>query len=302
MITAAIFYRTLKRMRPDLRFEAIKETFKNAAIVKRDILYPCDLAVIQGWNKNNGYSSPHNAFREKIIDHQFKQNKHVLTVDGNIFNYKSKNVFFRYSIDGIFANTGYYFDDKIDPKRWQHIREVTGCNLKPWRKNGEHVLVLLQKDSGWTMNDVTNVKIIQKTISDVRAHTDRKIIIRVHPSDINKIEKYSRVANELGAEVSKNANITEDLKNAWCSMTYNSSPGAVSVIEGIPIFIMDSNWKRSPAAEVGNINIRDIENPSMFDRQPWIEKISMSHFSVRDIKDGLLWHRTLQYFERLGKI
>lgn len=302
MINTAIFYATLKRMRPDPRFEAIYSTFHNAAVVKKDILYPCDLAVIQGWKKNTGGDSSHNVFRKKIIDHQFSQKKHVLTVDGNIFNYKSKNVFFRYSIDGIFANTGYYFDDKIDPNRWKHIREVTGCKLKPWRKNGDHVLILLQKDSGWTMENVPNVKLLKNLINTIRSHTDRKIIVRVHPTDLRQIDKYVSLCNEFNVEVSSNEHILQDLDKAWCSITFNSSPGAVSIIEGVPTFIMDPDWKKSPAADVGNINIKDIEDPLMPERQQWIERISMSHFSVRDIREGLLWHRTVQYFDRLGKI
>lgn len=302
MISTAIFYRTLKRVRPDPRFEAIYSTFHNAAVVKRDIIYPCDLAVIQGWKKNGSGDSIHNIFRRKIIDHQLSTNRHVLTVDGNIFNYKSKNIFFRYSIDGIFANTGYYFDDKIDPNRWKHIREVTGCKLKPWRKNGEHILILLQKDSGWTMEGVSNLSVLKNTVHSLRRHSDRRIVVRVHPSDLRKMEQYVQVCNELGVEVSRNEHIIQDFHNAWCSITFNSSPGAVSVIEGIPTFIMDANWKRSPAADVGNINIKNIEDPIMPDRQTWIERIAMSHFSVQDIREGLLWHRTVQYFDKLGKI
>lgn len=296
MIRTAIFYRTLKNVRPDLRFDAIHKTFKDSVAVKSDFLCPCDLAVIQGWKKN-GSSNFHNAFRVKIIDEQFRRKKHVLTIDGNIFNYKSKNVFFRYSIDGVFANTGYYFDNKIDPNRWSHISSVTGCKLKPWRKNGNHVVILLQKDSGWTLGDRSNLDLLRDTVAAVRNYTDRDILVRIHPSDERKRDVYLREADVLGIEVSNKSNIVEDLKDAWCTITYNSSPGAVSVIEGVPTFIMDRDWRKSPAAEVGNVGIKNIENPVMPERQKWIERISMSHFSVQDILDGLLWHRTLQYFE-----
>jgi hypothetical protein len=289
-------------MRADSRFEAIHSTFHNSTVIKSNSIYQCDLAVIQGWKKSSSADSPHNEFRQKIIDHQLSSGNHVLTVDGNIFNYKSKNVFFRYSIDGIFANTGYYFDDEVDPKRWERIKETSMCELKPWRKNGRHVLVLLQKDSGWTMETISNLDLLKNTINTIRKYTDRKIVVRVHPSDAAKMPKYTDVCNDLCVDLSKTNHILYDLDNAWCSITFNSSPGAVSVIEGIPTFIMDPNWKRSPAADVGNININNIEDPMMPERQSWIERVSMSHFSVEDIQDGLLWNKTLQYFDKLGKI
>jgi hypothetical protein len=297
MFKTVIYHRTLKKIRPDQRFEAIFLSFQNVDLVKKEELRPCDLAVIQGWKKN-GSDAPHNVFRQKIIDRQFSLKKHILTVDGNIFDYKSKGTFFRYSIDGIFSDTGYYFDDNIDPNRWKQISKITGCELKPWRKNGEHVLILLQKDSGWTMQNTSNIDVLKNTIAEIRRRTDRKIIVRAHPSDASKVGDYANLCDNLNAEISKKPHITDDLNNAWCSITFNSSPGAVSVIEGIPTFIMDPNWKRSPASAVGNINIKDIEDPIMPSREEWIQKVSMSHFSISDIQKGLLWAAAYEFFKR----
>lgn len=301
MITSAVFYRTLKTVRRDERFEAILRSFPGCQSVKENSWRKCDLAIIQGWLKP-GFETHHNLLRKNIIEKQKKNNSHVLTVDGNIFNYMSKNIYFRYSLDGIFANTGYYLDDTIDTSRWDRISKDTGCSLKPWRKTGDHVLILMQKNSGWTMAGKNNLSWCIETVDRLRQYTDRKIVVRLHPTDSHLMNEYVHKLERSGVTISKNKHILEDLRNAWCSITYNSSPGAVSAIEGVPVFIMDPDYKKSPAAAVGNVSIDKIEDPIMIDRTEWIQRIAMSHYSIQDINDGILWNEVSRYFKKLGKI
>lgn len=295
---SVIFYNTLKSNRPDERFEAIRQTFLNCDAMRgyhNKLIPECDLAIIQGWIKKDSKGS-HNEYRKRIIENQVAKGKHVLTIDGNIFNYLIKGVYFRYSIDGIFGNTGYYFDKTIDPNRWNEIKKRIGCDIKPWRKNGNHIVILMQKDSGWTMGDVSNVEWCSRVIDEIKKHTDRKIIIRIHPSDIKVQEKYKMLARNKSVTISNSTDIREDLRGAWCSISYNSSPGAVSAIEGVPVFIMDRDCRKSPAFQVGNTNISKIEDPLMPERKEWIQRIAMSHFSVEDIRKGLLWNGVKEYF------
>lgn len=283
-----IFYRTLKSIRKDDRFEAINSSFPRCSIITENAWRECDLAIIQGWMKP-GYNSPHNLLRKEIIESQLANKRYVLTIDGNIFNYISKNTLFRYSINGVFANTGYYFDNIIDPTRWKNIKSITGCDLKPWRKNGRHILILMQKSSGWTTQNILNIDWCLNIVKEIKKYSDRDIIVRLHPSDLHMFDFYVKAIQKQNITVSKNISILDDLKNAWCSITYNSSPGAVSAIEGIPVFILDPDFKKSPAWPVGNNNLSNIETPNMPDRNEWIEKLSMSHYTIKDIRDGLLW-------------
>jgi hypothetical protein len=300
VITSSIFYKTLKSDRKDERFEAIQKTFPNCSVVKNSVWNKCNLAIIQGWSKP-GSDTPHNMFRRYVIEKQKNHGGHILTVDGNIFNYLSKNVYFRYSMGGIFANTGYYFDKEIDPNRWLNISKVTGCKLKPWRKTGDHILILMQKSSGWTMSGIDGLKWCTSTIKKIREYSDRDIVIRLHPTDNHLVNGYISNLEKSRVTISRNKSILEDLKNAWCSITYNSSPGAVSAIEGVPAFIMDPDWKKSPVADVGNYDVSMLESPYVIDREAWIQKIAMSHYSIQDIKDGILWKEVTKYLD-VGKI
>jgi hypothetical protein len=295
---STIFYNTLKSNRVDNRFNAIANAFPNCNIVRGyEGVQDCDIAIIQGWSKKKGKGA-HNLLRKLVIETQLEKNKNILTIDGNIFNYLSKGIYFRYSLNGIYANTGYYFDNTIDPNRWKKIKSTIGFDLKSWRQEGEHILILLQKDSGWTMEEKSNISWCSETINKIRKYTDRPIVIRMHPSDVKHKENYLMMARNKKVTLSENKNIMQDLKNAWCSISHNSSPGAVSVLEGIPVFITDKDWQKSPAGLVGNYDMSKIENPVLPNRESWVQKLAMSHFSIEDIKKGLLWESINEYFYR----
>jgi hypothetical protein len=79
------------------------------------------------------------------------------------------------------------------------------------------------------------------------------------------------------------------LANAWATITYNSSPGVASAIEGIPLFVTDPNPKISQASDVANTDLSQIEAPQTFERQEWVEKLSMSHWNFQELSNGSAW-------------
>jgi hypothetical protein len=95
--------------------------------------------------------------------------------------------------------------------------------------------------------------------------------------------------------ISQAEKITDDFASAFAVITYNSSPGVAAAIEGIPIFVTDPNAQVSQACDVANIDLSTIEQPKTFDRQPWIEKISMSHWNFDELKSGEAWQHIRKY-------
>jgi len=78
-------------------------------------------------------------------------------------------------------------------------------------------------------------------------------------------------------------------------ITYNSSPGVAAAIEGIPVFVTDPNPEVSQAFDVANTSLKRLENPKTFDRQAWIEKISMSHWNFEELRSGEAWRHIRNY-------
>lgn len=182
----------------------------------------------------------------------------------------NSNHYLRYSLDGIFPTTGNYFWDNPDPARWSSIRKILDLSLKDYRTNGKHVLICLQRNGGWSMQGLDVMKWCHHTIEEIEKYTDRPIVVRAHPGD-KSAQRYLKI-NHPKVKVSFTPSILDDLKNAWATVTYNSSPGVVSAIEGVPVFVTDPNPEVSQAYGVANTKLSLIESPVMPERQQWIEK------------------------------
>lgn len=132
----------------------------------------CDVALLQGFVHANSKQTPHLQLRQRVIDHQRLKNKRTLIVDSNLFLYVNKSNqphhYLRYSYDGVFRNTGFYFDKDIDPKRWQSIKNNLGINVKDYRKNGDYILLCLQRNGGWSMKGMDVMDFCHRTIRDIK--------------------------------------------------------------------------------------------------------------------------------------
>jgi hypothetical protein len=133
----------------------------------------------------------------------------------------------------------------------------------------------------------------KNVIARIQAVTDRPIVVRAHPGDKRAVQ-YLKL-NYPNVKTSFTPNITDDLKDAWCVITYNSSPGVAAAIEGIPVFVLDTNAENSQAFEIANTKLKKIENPLMPNRQQWIEKISMSHWNFKELRSGEAWAHIRKY-------
>jgi hypothetical protein len=256
---------------------------------------PSNLAVIQGWVHSKSENSPHLQFRKHIIEKQKSVGAHTLAIDSNLFLYRDSGntkQYLRFSLDDVFPTTGNYFTDRVDPSRWQQIKKDIGFDLKPWRTRGSHILMCLQRNGGWSMGGVDTIEWCNRTILEIKKYTDRPIIVRVHPGD-KKTALYLKL-NYANVTIS-NKNILDDFTNAWATITYNSSPGVASAVEGIPVFVTDSVPDRSQAYAIANTDLRNIENPSMIDRQQWIEQLAMCHYNFSDLQKGIAWNTIKEY-------
>ena len=95
--------------------------------------------------------------------------------------------------------------------------------------------------------------------------------------------------------LSTNERLIDDLRNAWATVVYNSSPSVASIIEGVPAFITDPVPQHSQTYGVANTDLSRLENPEMLDRQAWIEKISMCHWSFEELRSGEAWRFFKKY-------
>ena len=246
-------------------------------------IVPADLAVMQGF-VHNDTSSPHLQLRKRILDN----NKNTVVIDSNLFQFANpslSNYYLRYSLNGIFPTTGFYFDNNIDTTRWETISKKLDIRLKDYRTSGKYILICLQRVDGWSMCG-NNIQIwLDKTVKIIKSCTTKTIVVRKHPGDRNQ----DKVIMPQGVRVSKNLSLTDDLASAWATVTFNSSPGVASLIQGVPVFVTDPIPERSQVWPMCNIDLTTITNPVLHDREPWIHKLCQSHWNDDEIVSGMAW-------------
>lgn len=257
----------------------------------------CDVALIQGFVHENGKSLPHLMVRKNAIDLQKKNKKRSLIVDSNLFLYAdagNTKRYLRYSFDGIFPTTGFYFDKDIDPNRWEKLKSNLRLELKPWRSSGDHILICTQRNGGWSMRGLDVMQWLDQTIIAIRQYSKKRpIIVRTHPGD-KKSRLYMKIRHK-NVYLSNKLNLQEDLRNAWASVVYNSSPSVASVIEGVPTFLTDPFPQHSQSLSVANLDLSKIENPLLPERLPWVQKLAMCHWNFDELKSGEAWNFFKKY-------
>ena len=258
-------------------------------------LIESDVGLIQGWVHSGSPNTPHLKLRKRVSENT--KNKNTIIIDSNLFNYNIDRLhpahYSRYSMDGVFPTTGTYFWDDTNPSRWQQISKDLGLSLKDWRVKGEHILLACQRNGGWSMAGYNVVDWVKKTVLEIRKYTDRPIVVRGHPGDKNAMSYLTQKGVDW--KLSRKDKIVEDFKNAWATVTYNSSPGVASAIEGIPVFVTDTNPQISQAYSVANLDLSKIESPEVFERQRWVEKISMCHWKFEEISNGSAWKHMREF-------
>jgi len=263
-----------------------------------------DVGVIQGWVTETPGQSKHLILRNAVISQQLRKKKYVVGVDSNLFLYANTANplhYLRYSFNGIFPNTGIYCDTNIDPSRWTKISNNLNINLKDYRTKGDHILLLLQRNGGWSMGtfDVQDWAI--QTIDTLRQYTDRHIVIRAHPGDkaakmyLDPASKLCKIKFSKRVSLSRNERLVDDLRNCWAAVNYNSSPVVGAAIEGYPIFVTDP--AKSQCTEIANLDLTKIENPQLPDRQKWVERLSMFHWNFDELQSGECWSHMKKFIK-----
>jgi len=267
---------------------------------------PSDVAVILGWVHEHGKTAPHLQLRQQILDGQRVYNGRTMIADSNLFLYKDKTnpgYWLRYSFDGIFPNTGTYCDTAPDPSRWTAVQQNLNIDLRPWRTQGNHILLCLQRDGGWSMGGFEVLDWAMKTILQLRRYSNRPIRVRAHPGDkratkyCDRLMKLCIGRRLLNVELSApDTSLEHDLKHCWAVVNHNSSPAVGAAIEGIPVFVTDP--ERSQVQEIAETRLDKIETPITPDRDAWIQRLSQFHWSHQELRDGTAWAHMRKFVEK----
>jgi hypothetical protein len=269
----------------------------NAYMHEGKNIVDCDVAVILGWVHENSKDSSHLRLRKKIVDRQMELGRHVVIIDSNMFLYKNTDNsmnYLRYSFDGVFPTTGIYCDTTPIPGKWDQIKNDIGLELEPYRADGNHILLCLQRNGGWSMGTTNISDWAAETIVNLRQYTNRPIVLRPHPGDRLARSVIGDISHMTDVVLSSpDATLMDDLQNCWAVVNHNSSPAVGAAIQGYPIFLTDPD--HSQCKEIANVDFANIENPILHNREDWVQRISTFHWNFDDIRSGQCWAHMRQY-------
>jgi len=179
----------------------------------------------------------------------------------------------------------YFGPTSMDDLRVRNL----GLKLKPWRTDGEYILIAGQHDKSLQWSKMPRMSNwFLNTYDEIRKHTDRPIIFRPHPRC--RLPYIELGLKHVYRQEPQHVNGTYDdfdmgFDNVHCTISYSSNPGIHSVIDGVPSFVSN----HSLAYDVGNdIDfLHNIENPIMPDRTQWLNDYAWTEFTIEEISAGL---------------
>jgi len=196
----------------------------------------------------------------------------------------NRGVTWKVGLNGI--NRDAYFGDKDNDRS---RADGLGLVCKPWRSNGDFILICGQHDKSLQWQGMPRMSDwFMQTYREIRKHTDRPIVFRPHPR--------CRLAHiELGLkhvyrQEPKHVNGTYDsfdmgFDNIHCTISYSSNPGIHSVIEGVPAFVSTHSLAYDVANDIDFLH--DIENPLIPDRTQWLNDYAHTEYTIEEISQGL---------------
>jgi len=220
------------------------------------------------------------AANKAIWDRAMAQSKPVVVLEvGGI----KRGTTWKVGLNGINRDAYFGPDMGHDSER----SDLLKLKVKPWRKDGEYILICGQHDKSLQWQGMPRMSTwVINTIEQIQKHTDRPIIFRPHPRcPLPHIEhEFKNVKRQDPKQI---AGTYDDFDmgfdNVHCTISWSSNPGIHSVINGVPAIVGPS----SLAYDVAGHNLNLIEYTQTPDRTQWLNNYAWTEFTIEEIAQGL---------------
>ena len=236
------------------------------------------------------------------------QNKPIIVVEQATFrqNYKSKpeeDCYYKFGLNHYNKNLGYFANKNSPPDRWLKIQKENKIEIKPWKNQGEYILILLQNPNGTSLNSIIKeygnyTKWIQTLIKNIRDITDEDILIRKHPSF--KIEKFNDLTflkekyNNIYFSCPLEKSFYDDFDGARVAVGYNSGSLIETVCFGIPTITLSEEGFSFPVSYHELNILKEKKINCSIDRNQWLYDCAYSQWKISEIDDGIPHRRLLK--------
>ena len=228
---------------------------------------------------------------KKVWDHYRAQGKPVVVIEvGGLI----RNETWKLGINGINRDADFALDVGVNPDRVKQL----GVETKPWVfKEKEYILVCGQHAHSLQWEGMPDMNTyFKETVTEIRAHSDRPIVLRSHPrfrENLHFTVEDPQWFKDQGCEwnIAKKVQKTYDsfdlenqLNETFLTVSHSSNAGINSIIQGIPAIVS----KHSLAHDMTSSYSERIFTK----RREWL--IDMCNIEYRADEISVAWDRIRQ--------
>jgi hypothetical protein len=221
------------------------------------------------------------AANQGVWSHYNAMGKPVIVVDiGSLYRGETWKI----AINSITASGYYGHTERLDWDRPKKLGISLALNLS---RNPQVIIAAQHKKSLQVAGLASMEHWILTQIDNIRAVTDRPIVIRPHPRSPLDRTQFQNVTMEQPKKVVSSYDSYNLAFDCHAIVNYNSGPGIQAALAGTRPLVDSS----SLAYPVG-ISIMDIEKPYDCNRDQWLVEICHTEYTLEEIEQGL-WLKRL---------
>jgi hypothetical protein len=253
----------------------------------------CDVAVMLGSWKNR--DRIHHQVRASVAGNAGCFLVIETPLLGRIVDFAS-NKHYRVGVNGFLNNSGLFYQNNCPGDRLKDL----GISWNGWKHNKDgHILLMLQLPGDASLRGINIYEWTEYCIKQIRKVSNRKIVIRTHPAhNIKESDEFYKFiinnliltkSSDIEISISKEKSLDDDLKGAYCTVTYSSGSGIDSIMKGIPTIAMDPG---NFAWNVSSRYLSELENiklSSAAEITQWLSNLAYSQWTVEEMEAGKPW-------------
>lgn len=238
-------------------------------------LITCDLAIC--WNHRN--FKLFNAQKQNNADYLIMERGYI----GNRITYTSLG------FNGLNGKADFSYAKGLSFDRFESRFSDIFVDIN--KTDNDYVLLIGQVAGDASIAHISIRDWERTMVPQLKTIFKKEVVYRPHPVEIER----KQATPVPGTTLSKNDFLYDDLKNALCCVTYNSTTGVQSVLANVPTFSFD---KGSMAYSVSQHEL--INRFEVFDRKKWAGELSWKQFSIDELANGFAWDTVRRQYE-MGK-
>jgi hypothetical protein len=272
----------------DFNFDRNQITYEYAESYKE-----CDVAVFFGSWK------PREKGTHLVRSHVAANARRFVCIETPLLNRVTdkENSYWRVGVNGFLSQDAHW--PELPNNDAKKRLEMLNINWAGWKSNPDgHILVALQLPGDASLRGADINDWALRTILDIRQNTKRFVVVRNHPlssqrafADHEELARKLLLAGVQNIRFSDGAEVpwSDDLRNAYCTVTYTSGLAIDSVLSGIPTLACDNGNFAWPFS---SHYLEEIERLQMADSDTintWLRHLAQCQYSVEEMQSGVAW-------------